>query len=703
MTGILHRRRKERNGRERLPSRLLAMDRATVRSVWNHVWKLASCRKFACGAIVEMCAAFAALAAPGLHYVDPMIGTEGIGTEYGGMMPMAGVPFGSMNLVPVTRTNGVSRTSFNALDKHLLGFILTRQPAIWMGDWGPVRIWLPKPLPMEGIEAMPHLVKVRAGGRLYELAASAHVAFIRSDDPFFANALPARGSTTERTQRTSTQPIPNFRCHYATEYSDHTLKVAVSLVSADEAEKSLRLEGSPGLDGAAMTVRREWETLFSRVTIDAPDDIKTIFYTALYHSLLYPRRIDERGRYYSAMDDTVHEGEMYTCFSLWDTYRAEHPLLTLIVPERVDGMMQSLVNMYREGGWLPLWPNPGYTGQMIGGPAEVALAEAYVKGFRGFDAEGAWEAVFKNATVPQTGDLERRWPGTRNDPPGPPETRSGLTRYMANGYVAADETNESVSRTLDYAFDDAAVAAFAAALGKNAVAAKFRARSQSYTNLWNAAAARFLPRNADGKWVDPATLDYKHVAYTETDPQTARWCVPHDVEGLVALMGGREQFVRELDRFFDEEFYRVDAVGCKSVHGNETAHHVAYLYNRVGEYDRTCLRVRDILRKCYSPDRSGFDGNEDCGQMSAWYIFSALGFYPLDPASGWYEIGSPIVKGATLRFGAPYASATLEIRVKNHVPGGWRVKRVTLNGVELKERRVRHADLVNGGVLEFEL
>ena len=635
-----------------------------------------------------------------LGSVDPLIGTEGAGTEYGGMMPMAGVPFGSMNLVPVTRTNGVSRTSFNALDRHLLGFILTRQPAIWMGDFGPLRVWLPKPLPIESVQASPYRIEVRAGGKLFELVASSHVAYIRSDDPTLGGDLSDEGFVTERTMRTSTRPLPNFRSWYVKRREGNVLKLAVSLIGPDFARRHLAEELPPDFDAAVARVRDAWADCFSRVEIDADDEVRRIFYTGLYHTLLYPRDLGEFGRHYSGMDDKVHEGPGYNCFSLWDTYRAEHPWLTLIAPERVDDMMQSLVNMYKEGGWLPLWPNLGYTGQMIGGPVEIVLAEAYVKGFRGFDAATAWEAVRKNATVPQENDLGRRWPGTLDDPIGPPETRAGLTRYMKNGYVAADETNESVSRTLDYALDDKAVADFAAALGKADEAEFFRARAKSYTNLWNAASRRFLPRKSTGEWVDPAMLPRTEKAYTETDPQTARWCVPHDVAGLVELMGGREAFVRELDRFFDEGFFRTDAVGNKSVHGNETAHHVAYLYNRVGAYDRTCRRVHEILTRCYSSDRKGFDGNEDCGQMSAWYLFSALGFYPLDPSSGFYELGSPLVRGATLRLDE---SAILRIVVQNSASGNWNVDHILLNDRELQDRRVRHSELLKGGKIVFKM
>lgn len=638
-----------------------------------------------------------------LEDVDPLIGTEGVGTEYGGMMPMVGVPFGSINLVPVTRTNRVSVTSFNSLDHQLLGFILTRQPAIWMGEFGPLRIWLDHPQELEDIQATPYKTTVRAGGKTYELTATAHCAFIRTDDVALLASLPEETSVSERTARTSTRPLPNFRSWFATQRTANDVKIGASLLNADTARRHLSVEMPGGFDATVASVRAAWEKIFSRIEIEADDEVRKIFFTGLYHTLLYPRDLGEFGKHYSGMDDKVHDGPGYNCFSLWDTYRAEHPWLTLIVPERIDPMMQSLVNMYREGGWLPLWPNLGYTGQMIGGPAEVVLAEACVKGFRGFDVETAWMAVLKNATQPQVGDLEHRWPGTRDDPQGPPETRSGLTRYMANGYVAADETNESVSRTLDYALDDNAVADFAAALGRRDEAELFRTRAKSYTNLWHAGSRRFLPRNVDGSWVDPLRLTRANKAYTETDPRTARWCVPHDVPGLVALMGGKESFVRELDHFFDAEFFRKDAVGSKSVHGNETAHHVAYMYNRVGEYDRTCRRVREIMRRCYSSDRKGFDGNEDCGQMSAWYIFSALGLYPLDPASGTYELGSPLVQRALLRFGAPYPSAELRIEARGNAPDCWRVRRVTLNGREIPDRRVRHADLVRGGTLVFEM
>ena len=607
-----------------------------------------------------------------LRFVDPLIGTEGKGSQYGGMMPCTGVPFGSFHMVPMTRLNRVGQLSFNSSDDTLIGFILTRQPAIWMGDWGEVRIPI-EPSKIERAEYAPHLGRVTAGGRMFEYTATAHAAWLRGD---MKNIRLLDGYCSNRDDENLGRALPNFKGWRCVKRVKDGLQIGVSLISLDQARKNLEAEiGSRSFDEVADATKVEWERYFSRIEIDAPDEMKTIFYTGLYHTLLYPRRIDEQGRYYSAFDDRVHEGTMYSCYSLWDTYRAEHPWLTLIAPERVDGMMQSLLEMYREGGWLPKWPNPGYTGIMTGAPAEIVLEEAMMKGFCGFDHSLAREAIKKNRTVPQRFDAEREW-YDREQYGEYPETRAGLTSYLNRGYVACDRTSESVSRTLDFSLAD---------------------RNRNYTNLWCEAAGMFLPKRADGSFDANA-----HHAYTECRPETAVWCVPHDPEGLADLMGGKESATRRLDEFFDKLFW-IPERGNKSIHGNEPSHHCAYLYNRFGHPEKTQQRVREILTRAYSTNRKGFDGNEDCGQMSAWYILSALGIYPLDPVSGHYEIGSPLVKGARLRLGYPYNTAVIEIRVKGYAPDRWRVKRVMLNGNELKDWRVSHADLVKGGVMEFEM
>ena len=605
----------------------------------------------------------------GLDFVDPLIGTEGTGSEYGGMMPMTGVPFGSFQAVAMTRTNAIGRTSFNALDEKLLGVILTRQPAIWMGDWGEVRIPLKEPSKIVSADYRPYYTKVVTEKGAVEFTASEHAAWIRFSEPR-ADVLGGSGFSTNRMDAHLGYPLPNFRGWYYVERpTDRDLRIGLSLISLEQAKRNLEAEmpGGDSFETVVAMARAKWEEQLGRVKIEAPDEVKRIFYTGLYHCSLYPRRIDEEGRYYSAFDDKVHEGRMYTSFSLWDTYRVEHPLLILLNPERVGDMMQSLLRMYQEGGWLPKWPNPSYTGIMTGAPAEIVLAEAMAKDVDGFDYGLARKAIRKNATMPQKFDETRRWEN-RGRFGREPETRAGLTSYLKRGYVACDQTAESVSRTLDFSFAD---------------------RNRNYTNLWNATARRFLPRKANGEWDASA-----QGAYTECNADTALWCVPHDVEGLVALLGGPAAFERELDRYFDEIFFKPNEQGS-SFHGNEPTHHTAYLYNRIGKPEKTQRRVRDILTRCYSSNRRGFDGNEDCGAMSAWYVFSALGLYPLDPASAEYEIGSPLVKSAQI--------GKLRIKVNGYSPERYRVKSVSFNGNPITNWKIRHADILKGGELVFEM
>ena len=726
-----------------------------------------------------------------LDYIDPLIGTKGNGSQYGGMMPMTGVPFGSIQWVPMTRLSEVGILSYNEIDTQLLGFIGTRQPSIWMGDWGQMS-FMPRtgsvdcdfatrgtPFDHADEDASPWHTRISSGGIVTEFAGTSRAAVYairfppgaetphlvvdasrdyvkRQTDKTPADGFMSIGEdrrtitgwNADRLDAHHAYPLPNFKGWFVMEFSrpfaswgtysgvpqgsgyqgvkqvpgnreaqanrvggwvtfapgceELVVKVGVSLISAEQARANLRREipeeGAGAVDAVAARARAAWAAQFARLTIETPrEDVKTIFYTGLFHALLYPREIDEYGRYYSAFDDRVHDGRMYNCYSLWDTYRAEHSLLAFVAPERVDGMMQALVEMSREGGWLPKWPNPSYTGIMIGAPAEMVLAEAWTKGFRGFDVKAAYAAVKKNATIPQPTDEEFRWED-RGLFGRTPETRGGLSSYMSRGWVACDRTTESVSRTQDFSLNDTAAAILAEAVGDASAAAYFRSRAHSWTNVWNAARGYFLPRRADGSWDDPTCGDH----YCECSVETALWCVPHDVDRLVRLMGGAATFERRLDTFFDTIFWK-PYHGNFSIHGNEPSHHIAYLYNHVGAYDKTAQRVRDILTRSYSTDRKGFDGNEDCGQMSAWYILSALGFYPLNPVDGWYEIGSPLVDRATVRIGAPYAPATLSIVAHNQSPTNWRVKAVSFNRRPLSTRRIHHNELVRGGELVFEM
>ena len=705
---------------------------------------------------VVLLALLASCEKDGLEYVDPLIGTEGEGTEYGGLMPYIGVPFGSAQWTPMTRLNDVSRLSYNAADTLLLGFIGSRQPAIWMGDWGQVSFmpqigdvdlnYSSRGRRIEYEKYTPYSGKVTAGGINTCFAAMDHSAVFEFSDArhfiidvsrlsegqysdhnphpghidFSPDGYSVCGWNCDLFDGSHTSPKPNFRGYFYIEFSRPyadfscngndqdkvqgavtfaeegplTARVGLSLISVEQARANLIREvGDRSYRSVLRLAREKWASQFDKVRIEASEEVKTIFYTALYHSLLYPRKIDEYGRYYSAFDDSVHNGVMYNCWSMWDTYRAEHPLLTLVAPEHIDGMMQSLVEMSKEGGWLPKWPNPSYTGIMVGSPAETILAEAWTKGFRGFDVEQAYAAVRKNATVPQDGDRDNRWPD-RGDFGDCPETRAGLGRYMQLGYVAGDETAESVSRTQDFGLQDIAASIMADAAGHPDEAEYFRKRSRNYRNLWNADSSLFLPRASDGTWMDP----YSGPHYTECSPQTALWCVPYDVEGLAELMGGNEIFEERLDDYFENVFFKPER-GNRSIHGNEPSHHVAYLYNRIGRPEKTQQRVRDILSKCYSTDRKGFDGNEDCGQMSAWYILSSLGLYMLNPADGWYELGAPCVRKAELKLNS---GKTLRIVTKNLSDTTTKVHKVTFNGKVVDDWRISHIELMEGGDLVFE-
>lgn len=692
----------------------------------------------------------------GLSYVDPLIGTEGDGTEYGGLMPYVGVPFGSAQWTPMTRLNDVSRLSYNSSDSLLLGFIGSRQPAIWMGDWGQVSLmpqngpadmdYLTRGQKIEKEEYTPYSGFVSAGGIETRFAALEHSAIFdfsdvsnlvidasRASDGQYSDKSPHPGHlefsddglcisgwNSDLFDGSHTAPKPGFRGYFHMELSrpfssslcdadgedevhgyvsfDNdgplTVRVGLSLISAEQAKENLHDEiGQRSVESVSQISYQQWKEKFDVLQIEADENVKTIFYTALYHSLLYPRKIDEGGRYYSAFDDSIHDGVMYNCWSMWDTYRAEHPLLTLVAPERVDDMMQSLVEMYHEGGWLPKWPNPSYTGIMVGSPAETILAEAWTKGFRGFDIKEAYAAVRKNAMKPQERDRELRWQD-RGNFGSTPETRAGLSRYIELGYVAADETNESVSRTQDFGLQDLSAAILADAVGKHDEADYFRKRSQNYRNLWNKESGLFLPRNADGTWADPKSGPH----YTECSPQTAVWAVPYDVDGLSSLMGGNEKMESRLDSYFEDLFWKGEN-GNRSIHGNETSHHVAYLYNRIGKPEKTQARVREILSRSYSTDRKGFDGNEDCGQMSAWYILSSLGLYMLNPADGWYELGAPCVEKAQLKLPQGHM---LTINSKNLSEISATVKRVTFNKREIDGWHIHHSELLKGGELVFE-
>ena len=467
------------------------------------------------------------------------------------------------------------------------------------------------------------------------------------------------------------------------------VKMATSFISVEQAKENMNRE-IPGWDfeGVAKQTKEKWQSALDVIQLgDADNERRTVFYTALYHTLLYPRDISEYGRYYSAFDDQVHEGESYTDFSLWDTFRAQHPLLILLNPERVNGMIRAMLQMYQQGGWLPMWPNPAETNIMIGTHADAVIADAYVKGLRDYDAELAYEAMRKNAFTPPDNDTKRighdreAWNGY--------EVRTGLSYYHSLGYVPGDIAAESVSRTLEYALDDYCVAQVAKSLGKNDDYKRLMNWSENYKNVFNKTTGFMAPRLYNGQWEENAKL-----GFTEGTPWTYLFCVMQDIPGMITLMGGKEKFNQLLDSNFLNKHY---------VHENEPGHHYPYLYVYSGQPWKTQELIRKITTENYFNKAEGINGNDDCGQMSAWYLFSVMGFYPVTPASGIYAIGAPQFPRISLHLKVKGEQRKLEIIARNLSAENKYVQQVSLNGRILDDLMLPHEDLIKGGVLLFEM
>lgn len=477
------------------------------------------------------------------------------------------------------------------------------------------------------------------------------------------------------------------------------MKVALSTTSVDGAKKNLEAE-IPAWDfeGVKTAAHNEWNNYLSRIEIDGTDDEKTNFYTCFYHALIQPNQIsDVDGMYRNAADSIVKAGTgtFYSTFSLWDTYRAAHPFYTLMIPERVDGFVNSLIEQGEVQGFLPIW---GLWGKenfcMIGNHGVSVIAEAYRKGFRGFDAERAFNIIKKTQTVSHP--LKSDW--------------EVYTKY---GYFPTDLIKaESVSSTLESVYDDYAAADMARRMGKEEDAAYFAKRADYYKNMFDPQTKFMRPRKADGTWkapFNPSALGHSESIggdYTEGNAWQYTWHVQHDVEGLISLMGGKQAFSTKLDSLFylrsENAVNVLDVTGLigQYAHGNEPSHHVAYLYTYVDKAYKTQELIREIFDRFYLPEPSGLCGNDDCGQMSAWYIFSAMGFYPVNPVGGEYIIGAPQLKRIVLHLPE---NKTFTVEAVNLSKQNKYVKAVALNGQEITDFRIQHKDILAGGHLIFTM
>jgi predicted alpha-1,2-mannosidase len=470
-------------------------------------------------------------------------------------------------------------------------------------------------------------------------------------------------------------------------------KVALSSVSVENAKDNLD-GGDFNFQDVKSKAENTWNKALSKITVETPvDSLKTIFYTALYHAQVAPVTYSDKNGQFRTEDDKIVTAKNYTAYStlsLWDTFRAENPLLTLLDPNRVSDMVNSMLAYYETKKILPVWTlYANETNTMTGYHSIPVIADAYLKGIKGFDAEKAFEAM--KATMMQD---ER-----------------GLNFYKQYGYIPYNLLDESVTITLEYAYDDWCVAQMAKALGKQADYEFFYNRSKAYQHLFDSKTGFMRGKSNDGKsWNEPFDPKHsnhrEHTDYTEGNAWQHSWFVPQNVEDFIRLHGSNEVFTSRLEQLFTESSeitgnnVSADISGLigQYAHGNEPSHHIAYMFNHAKQPWRTQYWVRHILDTQYNTTPNGLSGNEDCGQMSAWYVFSSMGLYPMNPASGEYEIGSPIFEKATINL---QGGKTFVIEAENVSTKNFYIQSATLDGIEFNQTSISHKQLLQGGTLHF--
>lgn len=471
-------------------------------------------------------------------------------------------------------------------------------------------------------------------------------------------------------------------------------KTGTSFTSIEAARRNLEAE-IPAWDFAALRAKTAgvWDKALNAIAIDGgtPAERRT-FYTALYHAMMLPRTFSDADGSYprfagNSSTEKIAHGAYYDDFSLWDIYRAQLPLLTILEPARVEQMMQSLVLKGEQGGYLPIFPSwNSYTSEMIGDHTGVAITDAYMKGLRNFDLSSAWKLIRQNAFDTPPYDQYKDGLGRR-----------ALTSYTKYGYIPLEDPvkeafhqNEQVSRTLEYAFDDAMIARLGSALGHPDDAAALRKRSSNWKNIIDPETKFARGRHQDGSWVIPFDPKEHAPFVTESNSWQYTFYVPHDVPGLITALGGRASFIEKLDGLFKNNLYDP---------GNEPGHHIAYLYDGAGAAWKAQQQIASLI-KVYNDTPDGLPGNDDAGQMSAWWIFSALGFYPVAPGIPEYWIGTPLFPSATLHLPS---GKNFTVTAKNVSPQNIYVQSAELNGKPLTTPRVSHAAIISGGTLTFTM
>ncbi|WP_020531848.1 GH92 family glycosyl hydrolase [Flexithrix dorotheae] len=512
---------------------------------------------------------------------------------------------------------------------------------------------------------------------------------------------------------------------YETEENEQVLvKVGISFVSIEGAQKNLDQEVNHwDFDKVKQKASDSWNKELSKLkVVDQSEENKEIFYTAVYHSLLAQQTSQDVDGQYFGMDEQIHKlnkGNFYPSFSCWDTYRSEHPLMTLIARDQVNDIVRSIIAKTKEYGWFPAQHFRNEFGQgMVGDHLIPIIVDAYLKGYRDYDAEFIYEAMKTKAL---------------GVPPAPfPASagRSGITDYINLGYAPCDKVTESVPNTLELAYNDWCIAQMAKAMGKEKDYNIFIERANNYKNLFDAQTAFFRPKKADGTWL-PELMDneqtiitvgehsyYKYFDpllvgrrpnrhYTESNAWQYLWSVQHDPKGLIDLLGGNKKFDKRLDEFFQmtptisgPKYVGVVGTIGQYVHGNQPSHHVAYLYNYVQKPWKTQQATRKVMKQLYRTGPGGLPGNEDMGSLSSWYVLSAMGFYPVSPGSTQYTIGSPIFNEVNLDLGD---GKTFSIKSKNNSSENVYIQGASLNGKTFNRTWIDHSEITAGGTLEFTM
>ena len=687
-----------------------------------------------------------------ISYVNPFIGTGGHGHTY----PGATLPFGMMQLSPDTRLDGWDGCSgYHYSDNEIYGFSHTHLSGTGVSDYGDILLMptnkqvfnngsdgkegYKSKFSHENEVAEPGFYKVhledtnidvelttskRSGIHKYNFPSKDNQ-YVILDLLHRDKVLDAKINSVSNTKitgyRFSSAWATDQRLFFAIETSHAFIdvlqsppkegmkgaqkmalqfinpknepiyiKIGISAVDIEGAKQNLKQEiGAKSFDEIKTEAQNIWEKQLEKIVIEDKNvDYKTNFYTSMYHVALAPNLYQDVDGRYKGMDLEIHETkdfEYYTVFSLWDTYRAAHPLYTIIEQEKTNHFINTFLAKYDEGGIMPIWDlAANYTGCMIGYHAVPVITDAYLKGIRDYDVDKAFTAMKHSAN----------------------QDKLGLQFYKDYGFIPVENESESVSKTLEYAYDDWSIAQMAKELGKKEDYKTFLERAQYFKNSYDPK-SQFMRGRFRNTWFSPFDPYEVNFNYTEANAWQYSFYVPQDISGFTKLLGGKIKLENNLDKLFSASkntsgSHQADITGLigQYAHGNEPSHHMAYLYNFVNKPAKTQEKVHQILTELYTNTPDGISGNEDCGQMSAWYIFSSLGFYPVTPGSNQYIIGTPLFDKATINL---ENGKSFTIKTLNNSKDNIYIESATLNGEKYPYSFINHQDIINGGELVFTM